>query len=313
MVYKTIDFKSKTFIDNELVLTNDDLKYVTKYPKYTGTRQGWSWSIYQNNILIAPYGSGVTGVILYSNDYGDTFNCIFNMGISGFPVELNGGLDTPYPEPQNVIPPHPADMWTRGIGNTHVHGVLYDQYFDRIWIFSGDNQDALGRSDTWYTDDFGATYHKLQMRTPGRVDSINGFQALNGIAHPDYVLLGSDSFTNGFVRYSRGMKSETPEFEAVFWRDDTYVQTLDCLCGGIDLDDNGQVVAIFHPNMDYTKKGFVVRSSDGFKFDKIYEDEYSDGTSEGTKFGWTVDIRKSANGDYLIVVPPGNGAGLIKL
>jgi len=95
--------------------------------------------------------------------------------------------------------------------STHVHGVAYDKWFDRIWAVHGDGNTMLsGNTGVYYSDDLGATWKK--MHVPCQVLTVFPFE--------DRVIFTSDSPPNGIYSYERGRKEEEPTIEFIYALDD---------------------------------------------------------------------------------------------
>src|SRR5690606_15477145 len=150
-VYVTNGLVDMTPVDDEngiptYTFQTADLSKVAEYVRATSTRQGWGISMYRNHIAIAPYGQGRSGKVMYSSDYGRSFKTIFNMDVPDVFVDTRpeGGSIGAWPTPESLTPQMPSNMWDLGGGsNRHVHGVLYDRYWDRIWVFTGDGGSAV--------------------------------------------------------------------------------------------------------------------------------------------------------------------------
>lgn len=144
----------------------------------------WGWSQYKNFMLCAEYGAK-TGVpysglpdgaepgmyarfVYMSKDFGETWETIFDL-----------------------------DDFTDGEG-VHMHGVLFDEYWNRIWVSHGDG--VYGSNGLYYSDDLGKTWTSaLETQGPGR----NYAQTVHMVSMPTCILLGSDSSPNGIHRISR--------------------------------------------------------------------------------------------------------------
>ena len=278
---------------------------VTEYKAYTNTKgkTGTTVSIVGNRIALAPYYVGLTGLIHYSEDYGETWKVIFNMGVmdEDFAVPYKGTAGA-WPLPENLVPPMPADMWTAG-GNTnyHVHGCAVDPYSSRIWVCTGDaGQNYLGRSALWYTDDAGQTWTRMQTKGSGVLDSYSGLQPMGVTCLKNYVLVGSDSSTDGLYRWNKGFYSDVPELEPAWWHNDEYDVNLKVIYGGSAVTDEGHVYSIFHTNNPTRYDAGVVNfTPDGLFFEDVYKDEVSDGAGV-FNITWGSWIGKDRHGNIYI-------------
>ncbi|HYH59583.1 MAG TPA: carbohydrate binding domain-containing protein [Thermoleophilaceae bacterium] len=128
----------------------------------------WSISVYDNHVLAAEYGNKLGGAdnaryVFHSDDYGDTWSTIYDRG--------------------------------EGVGH-HLHGVCYDQYWDRIWVSFGDDTNGIV-----FSDDFGATWKLADYGSS--TSSPN--QAVGIIAMPECVLFASDAAPNGVLKFDRSL------------------------------------------------------------------------------------------------------------
>lgn len=304
-LYLTTGLKSFTRTLNsngvvEIIVPTEGIRKVHEYKARTQTqgKVGTTVSIEGSKIAISPYFTGLVGLVHYSNDFGNTWKVIFNMGVEDeiFSVPYKGSTGA-YPLPENLNPPMPSDMWTvGGNSNYHVHGVTIDPFYNgRIWVSTGDaGTNSLGRTALWYTDDEGVTWTRLQTKGVGVLDSPDGIQPMGVLAHRDYVLMGTDSSIDGLYRYSRLNKSEIAEFEPAYWYGNAYLTGLKVLYAGSVITREGYVYSLFHPNTPTNySKGCVCFTADGFSFEDVYFDEFSDGTSSSDyKIDWGSFIGK---------------------
>src|SRR5690606_26961066 len=204
-LYVTTGMKNAVGVENENGVLEIDLTgmltRVNQFKADTGLDYDTTVSIVGRRIALSPYGLGTTGLVHYSNDYGLTWKVIFNMGVEfpEFSVPYKGSAGA-WPRPEDLNPPMPADMWTAG-GNTnfHCHGVTIDPFMEnRIWVSTGDAMsNHQGRTALWYTDDEGETWTRMQVRGANVLDSQAGLQPMGVVCTKDYVLVGSDSATDG--------------------------------------------------------------------------------------------------------------------
>lgn len=125
-----------------------------------GPKAGAAWPGYGNG---EPVADGDNARYTYlSLDYGKTWKQIFDLNKY---LREDRGLDR--------------------LSGQHLHGVLWDPYWDRIWVTFGDDTDGIV-----YSDDLGATWSTAVWSSV----SSSATQAVGMIAMPQCVLLGSDNF-----------------------------------------------------------------------------------------------------------------------
>lgn len=228
----------------------------------------FSWSHHENIVVMSEYGpklgqAGVTDAARYaflSRDYGKTWTRIFD-------------LLTDVPELTQ----------TDGM---HIHGALFDPYWDRIWITYGDNENG-----TVFSDDLGRTWHTAHHDT-----DYNGLYQLVGMwALPGCVLFASDGHPNGVVRIDRtdGKHQGPYEFQIGYLHDN--VQGLTILCQSVwkanRLGDDAPVVFEFVSAPGEGRR-FILTTVDGYTFNKVWEDpDITRGNSSGRAYGPTASGR----------------------
>lgn len=303
-LYLTTGLKNftRTLNSNNVIEITVPLEGIRKVHEYKARTQtqgkvGTTISIEGNRIAISPYFTGLVGLVHYSNDFGNTWRVIFNMGVEDeiFSVPYKGSTGA-YPLPSSLNPSMPENMWTEGgNSNYHVHGVTIDTFYNRIWVCTGDaGSNYLGRTALWYTDDEGVNWTRLQVRGAGVLDSPAGLQPMGVLSHRDYLLIGSDSAVDGLYRHTRMNISELPELEPAYWYGDVYNINLKVLYAGSVITREGYVYSLFHPNTPTNySRGCVCFTADGFNFEDVYFDEFSDGTSSSDyKIDWGSFIGK---------------------
>lgn len=142
----------------------------------------WGYSQYKNIVLLAEYGpkyntgneinSGENARYAYlSLDNGKTWKNIF---------DLNTWVEK-----------------THGTGkaiNVHLHGITFDQYWDRIWVTYGDDVNG-----TCYSDDLGETWYAAHWSN----ETYSLDQNVGIIALPARILFGTDTAPNGVMAFDR--------------------------------------------------------------------------------------------------------------
>lgn len=310
-LYKTNGLKKVIPTNENGMLVFDISEIVTKVWEYyggtnTNTKFGTTVNVVGNVVAICPYGAGKTGLMFISRDYGETWKTIFNMGIENpqFKVPYSNTYGA-WPKPENLVPPMPADMWTRG-GNTnsHVHGCAYDQYMDRFWVCTGDALNYFeGRTAIWYTDNDGENWTRLQVRGTETLDSSYGLQAMGIFITKNNVFFTSDSATDGVYRWNRGVKDELPILEPAYWHNDKREDILKVIGSGMVELNNGAIAFVFHPNKETRHDaGFVTYSPDGLLFKEVYKDEESDEMQgQNWLITWGSYIQKDRFGNIYVI------------
>lgn len=115
------------------------------YIKFTSS---WSQSDFGSIVLLNEYGpktpdwsgqpvsAGENARYTYlSTDYGKTWTIVFDLNDYLTNVQKRSSLD-----------------------GQHLHGVAWDEYWDRIWVSYGDNLSGNGSNGIVYSDDLGATW-----------------------------------------------------------------------------------------------------------------------------------------------------------
>lgn len=271
-------------------------KCVAPVSNVVGVREHWGYKQYGNLILVAPYGAGRTGQVWMSEDFGDSFVCIFNIAddttyVATKPDGEGGyGAYGIHPLPADIIPPQGDDFWDNvssiGNGSRHVHSLCFDEEFDRIWLVTGDDKHLV--TGIYWSDDYGRTWHRkgLLWNYPD-IDTGGTTQMLQVVSMKSCVLFGTDGWGNGLFRYNRGRKDEEPVIEFVFgWGPDH--DGLKGIANHNIVTPEGVMLMVFAPNTpDALPRGGIV-ASDGYHFRRIFIDTYDDGvTLSSVKVGWT--------------------------
>lgn len=287
--------------------------------------------IYQcgEKVILTPYGQGKVGVVYYSDDYFKTFKRIFNMDVAGITIDTkpNGaggfGAQGAWPTPESLTPVMPSTMWdqltggtipnggTGGNGNMHIHSCAYDQYYDRIWIVTGDVFIPNSYTAVWYTDDFGYQWHRIELRAH-RFPFTGGTQFMTILPMPDCVLFSTDGEGDGFYRYNRLTKDTLAEVEFCYQYTEENTN-LTVVGAGSLITRSGVGLQLFNPDegIDYQNyKGGLVATANGYSFEKIFEDKWIAGTKETCEIDWLAMITEDAKGNILISA---NNGGIIKL
>lgn len=231
-------------------------KTLTGAAPYVYFANAWSTSFHKNIVILAEYGpktptyqgNAVTAYARYvylSLDYGKTFRTIFDLGA--------------YLTEDRKVP-------TAG---QHMHGVLWDPYWDRIWVTFGDDTNG-----TVFSDDLGESWHTADW---GSVPSAAGqHQAVGMAALPGAILFGSDGPPNGVWRIDRkaGKHKGTYVIEDA-WTVPDDAGRLTHLCQSIHhiRQEGGPGVWLFGFGTE-TREGhsFIVATRDGFSFTRIWQD-----------------------------------------
>ena len=168
------------------------LPYYVGGTRYTSTESRfyginyhqWGFSEHANILIVTEYGikTGVaygdkpTGAApneyarfsYISKDYGKTWDILFDL-----------------------------NNFTDGVG-VHMHGAVYDPYWNRIWVSHGDG--SFGSNGLFYSDDLGKTWKSA---TEFHNQGVNFAQTVHIVPMPTCVLFGSDTYPNGIHRLDR--------------------------------------------------------------------------------------------------------------
>lgn len=214
----------------------------------------WSFSIHENIILVAEYGpkaptwndysiSSPARYVRISKDYGKTWRLVFDL-----------------------VSYLKNDRKLVSIDGQHLHGVLWDPYWNRIWITFGDDTNGLV-----YSDDEGATWSTAFWGPSPSAP----WQGVGMAALPNCILIGSDGPPNGVWRIDRsqGKTSTTYRIEEAYVTPDD-VGLLSHLCQAIHKipSINGDIHLFGFGTEARPGKTFVVGTRDGYSFTRIWED-----------------------------------------
>lgn len=279
-------------------IANKTYKVVIKFPNTYETSTGrpssyisnWCYSNYNNIIVYNDYGNqGMCGRVWVSENYGDSFRCIFKMFANSKIEETDN--DAP------VNPDLPWEQATAGddlrYGN-HVHCAVYDPYYDRIWVTYGDvaREDikdtvfsALRWSDDWRNDT--PTWKGRILDSNSLFDNCAIFgnkQMSEIVVLPECVLLYTDSGEEqGVFRVNRNNKDNllinidraylTGNRFSFFEATGKYAGI--CFEPGESSIIDGVVYTPFfsHEKEIFRKAAFILATSDGFEFTKIWEED----------------------------------------
>lgn len=235
--------------------------------KFTGA---WSISTHQSIVLINEYGPktpewqgapiavGDNARYTYlSLDSGLTWSTIF---------DLNDLLTYLLPGPTYE--------------NQHLHGVAWDEYWDRIWVTFGDAMGGLGSNGIVYSDDLGASWrvaHFYSGTTPPH--QLVGIQPM-----PKCVLFYGDMGPD-VVRIDRAEgKGKVGEY--------TTPVAFNSTAGGKHLcqgymrvrraGDDGPALASFGAE-GATGPSFAIATMDGYKFTEIWRDSADNAAGYGAR------------------------------
>lgn len=305
--YKT-RFLYKVTLDDDLKATASFLfKCVESTINTCGVREQWSFKQYGKRILISPYGGGRTGQLWLSEDFGNSFNCIFNIANTSTFVATkpngSGGLGAYgiHPLPNLMIPAQKDDFWDSvssiGNGNRHIHSCCYDEEFDRIWLVMGD--DKYQATGIYWSDDLGITWHRKSLFfNYSDIDKGLYSQMLQVVSLKKCVLFGTDGWGNGIFRYNRGDKEDDPDIEFVFaWSQNK--TDLEGIANHTIVNSDGVVLMTFAPDSKKSSPSGGIVASDGYHFRTVFVDSFNDGSLDGMKIGWTSFL--SIHGDNLYI------------
>lgn len=279
-------------------IANKTYKVVIKFPNTYEASTGrpssyisnWCYSNYNNIIVYNDYGNqGMCGRVWVSENYGDSFRCIFKMFANSKIEETDN--DAP------VNPDLPWEQATAGdnlrYGN-HVHCAVYDPYYDRIWVTHGDvmREDikdtvfsALRWSDDWRNDT--PTWKERILDSNSLFDNCAIFgnkQMSEIVVLPECVLLYTDSGEEqGVFRVNRNNKDNllinidraylTGNRFSFFEATGKYAGI--CFEPAESSIIDGVVYTPFfsHEKEIFRKPAFILATSDGFEFTKIWEED----------------------------------------
>lgn len=231
----------------------------------------WGFSKYRNIMLCAEYGAkvgvqtqnmppegaeeGMNARYVYmSRDSGETWTIIFDV---------------------NAV--------TDGLG-VHVHGVCFDEFWNRIWVSHGDG--FLGTNGLYYSDDFGATWvSALETQNKGS----NFSQTVHIVPMKTCILFASDSAPNGIHRIDRAQgKNPTQgwyDIDTTAYLLENQLEQLNYLCHSVSHPK-------FLPDMPVTfafgaetQTGYsqVVSTFDGWTFFPLWKDPVISAVGQGAR------------------------------
>lgn len=219
---------------------------------------GWGYSKYKNFILVSEYGAK-TGVaindlpngaaegeyaryVYMSKDNGETWKTIFDLS-----------------------------NFTDGLG-VHVHGALFDEYWNRIWVSHGDGH--FGSNGLFYSDDLGKTWTSA---TEFHNQGANFSQTVHMVSLPTCILLASDSYPNGIHRIDRA-QGKIPvkgyyDIETAYMIPNQ-MDRLNYLCQGVSKPTYMPNMPITFAFCAETQPGYstVVSTFDGWTFKEVWID-----------------------------------------
>lgn len=257
------------------------------------------------HIVLAPYGNGRTGKVYITKDYGNTWDLIFCSDTENSthyikPKAQRLGEENAYgvwPTSEFLVAENTLDWSATSNGNVHIHGIAYDSWYDRIWICTGDG--AFNKNDVtgiWWTDDMGYTWKRVGGYVG--ISTHMSSQMMGVIPMEHCVLFSTDGKGDGFFRWCRNGKDTIIKIEECYnylgYRTDLVIEA-----GRSIVTKNGFCLTSFAPDNindgDWINKGGIVATCNGFDFEKIYEDSFSEGTFETAEIGWQCDITDCDN------------------
>lgn len=235
--------------------------------KYTSA---WSQSAHGRIVLLNEYGpksgatwSGVDGIVAegdnarltyLSMDYGRTWKTIF---------DLNSYLT--------------ADRGLTSTDGQHLHGVVWDPYWDRIWISFGDDTDGIV-----YSDNLGATW-RTAVWSPQATSSTQG---VGIVALPRCILIGSDNYNPSTVY--RINRAEGKSRAGTYTLDSAWEFTgggKHLMQAKVRADRVGSDAPTFlgFCAEGVASKSFVVATMDGYTFQEVWRDPVEQNAGFGTR------------------------------
>ena len=233
-------------------------------PEGVFASHAWSVSDYKNIILVGEYGAK------YGAPWG---NIIVEEGKNARYVRMS--LD--YGKTWKVI----FDLNSIVVKDQcHVHGVCYDQYWNRIWLTYGD-----GENGTMYSDDLGSTWHFAHHD----LNFEGEHQNVGIVALPDCILFATDYHPDGIQRISRAYGKNTTDgtypidiayFIDVGQTQRNYVGMSICYANKTEYSP----VLFGFTAETANSKSCVIGTYDGWNFFKLWMDDLIQPTGKGLEF-----------------------------
>lgn len=292
-------FSGNTIAESDVTLSLSFDKYLEKVSSFDNAVEYKAGCI-----ILAPYSGTATGKVYISKDYGDSWDLIFCMDATNAthfiaPKAAKYGDADGYgvwPTSADINPEGALDWDTSINGNYHIHGIAYDPWYDRIWVVTGDGDGQLAHNITgiWWTDDEGYTWKRI-----GGGKEIHT-QLIGVIPMEHCVLFPTDGGGNGIWRWSRNGKDSIIKIEEVYNYLGFHGNTLLAVGQRSIRSKTGFYLNTFAPN-NYTDsyRGGVVATPNGYDFQKIFEDIYTEFSADTVEIGWGCDITDC--GDKLIL------------
>lgn len=232
----------------------------------------FSWSHYKNVITAGEYGPkrNVGGrehsskYMYLSIDYGRTWKTVLDLE-----------TDAPGVDPNSEY-------------GVHIHGTLYDPYWDRLWVTYGDS--VHGGTDIIYSDDLGNSWHSVGPFPDSRMSH----QCVGMYALPNCVLFATDGAPNGVLRIDRrqGKGRGTYQIEVAYRHDEEL--SLSILCQSVwranRAGDDAPVIFEFVSAPGEGRR-FILSTVDGYDFNVLWESDVVRGNSSGRAYGPTLSGR----------------------
>ena len=144
-------------------------------------------AIHGDEIWYGEYGTWGNAKLYLSTNNGESFSLVKDFAVA-----------------DNVVP-----------NGTHIHGIIKDVFWNRIWVATGDyaNEDGQNSKRIWWSDNGGLTW-SFKNLTYIFGDSLSPYdcvQFLTGYADKDFIIWGGDDYNNCIYRSIRNDKDVIPD------------------------------------------------------------------------------------------------------
>ncbi|WP_341221064.1 hypothetical protein, partial [Polaribacter atrinae] len=318
-------FKGTDATSGSVIYTPEDAKLVLVVNSRKVIAEGaWGMTQKDNRVFMIVYAA--RGQAYLSEDYGDTFKCVFSMADSAINEAVDEvdevfvdtkpdgygsyGKKGGHPMKDTLTNPVDFDLWGTTLnGNLHSHGGCIDPYADRLIIVTGDGAPAVG---VFYSDDWGYTW--TMINTQGVLIPSSDFSAQFNTVIPlkDSIIFGCDGMGDGYWRVFRDGNKLMDKVENCyqFNGESTLLVTIS---GGHYFHKDGTFFGIINPEADddYNNvKGGIVATKNGHNFTKLYEDSFTLPDKATSEFAWRGLLTVNDNNEMLVSAKNG---GIIKL